>query len=266
MMTENYNDGQQLDSNEGVENSAVYPKYSMFTAMTMMNDEYAVEMDDDTFVERAYKIWKNIGNEAQAWHILKAKVDGEKRIWLPNNAEQVASVSSMDVFKDVWGSDLVIFNNGSLMLSAEYFVAVVTNRLMVNSILDNRRNRIEGLFVDFTHHGDHIQFKSKDLIGTHMVVLFKGVISDDYGLPKITYRESEAIAAGVAFIHYKKLALLGDSAAAAMLEFLKEEKDRLTTQARMPEHLTENQMNRILDTNSSFDRKGYHRSYKYNGY
>ena len=264
MMTDKYNKGQELNTNEGIENSSDYPKYSMFTALTMLNDEYAVELDDDTFVERAYKIWRKIGNRAKALHILKAPVDQEKTVWLPGNVESIETVTSLDVFKDIWGSEMVIYNNGSLTANEDYLVSIVTDKLLAESLLNNGRSRIEGLYVDYNHNGDHITFNSEDLISSYIIVVYKGVISDDQALPKVTYKEAEAIAAGVAYLHYKKLALLGDSGASSMIPLLKEEQDRLIGLARIPDSINNNTMDRILDANSSFDRKRYNRSYKYN--
>lgn len=264
-MTEKYNKGQDLNTNDGIQNASEYPRYSMFTALTMMNDEYAVEMDDDTFIERAYKIWRAIGNRAQAYHILKAPIDEEQKIWLPGNVEFIENVTSLQMFKDIWGSEMIVFSNGTITLNEDYLISVITDDILAKTVLNASRARIEGLYVDYSHNGDHITFKSKDTIGTFMIVLYKGVISDDQALPKITYKESEAIAAGVAFIHYKKLALMGDGSAASMLQMLKDDKDRLIGLARIPDHINNNVMDKILDAQSSFDRKNYNRTYKYNG-
>lgn len=265
MMTEKYNKGQKLDTNEGAENAANYPSYSMFTALTMLNDEYAVEMDDDTFMERAYKIWRTIGNRAKALHMLTAPVDEDKKIWLPANTESIENVTALEIYKDIWGTELIIYDNTTAMLNSDYLVSVITDDWLGHTLLNQSRARIDGLYVDYTHNGDHITFKAKDTVGTHMLVLYNGIIADEQALPKVTYRESEAIAAGVAFIHYKKQALMGDSAAAQMLAMLKDEKDRLIVQARIPDSINNNTMDRILDANGSFDRKNYNRTYKYNG-
>lgn len=264
-MTENYNDGQNLNQNDGIENSAEYPKYSMFTALTMLNDEYAVEIDDDTFIERAYKMWRAIGNRAKAIHILKAPVNEDKIVFLPQNVESIENVTSLEAFKDIWGTEMIIYNQGTLTINEDYLVSIISDKRLVNSILNGGRSRIEGLYVDYSHNGDHLTFKSEDLISSYVIVVYKGVISDEQALPKITYKEAEAIAAGVAYIHYKKLALLGDSSATAMVPLLKEEKDRLIGLARIPDSINNNTMDRILDANSSFDRKNYNRTYKYNG-
>lgn len=265
MMTEKYNDGQNLDLNDGIENSAEYPNFSMFTALTMLNDEYAVELDDDTFIERAYKIWRGIGNRAKALHILKAPVDEEKKIWLPGNVESIENVTSLEAFKDIWGTEMIIYNNGTVTVNQDYLVSIITDRRLANSILNGGRSRIEGLYVDYNHNGDHISFKSEDLINSYVIVVYNGVISDEQALPKISYREAEAIAAGVAYLHYKKLALLGDSNAATMVPLLKQEKDILIGQARIPDFINNNTMDRILDAKTTFDRKNYNRTYKYNG-
>jgi hypothetical protein len=260
-----YNRDIGLDTNEGTENTSSYPELSMFTALTMLNDEFAVEMDDDTFIERAYKIWRTIGNKAQALHILTCPVDENKEIMLPNNVENIESVSSLQVYKDIWGTELIIFNNTTAMLNSDYLVSVITDDWLGRTLLNQSRARIDGLYVDYTHNGDRLTFKAKDTVGTHMLIIYGGVISDDQALPKVTYRECEAIAAGVAYIHYKKQALMGDSAAAQMLVMLKDDMNRLIGQARIPDSINNNTMDRILDANGSFDRKNYGRTYKYNG-
>ena len=98
---------------------------------------------------------------------------------------------------------------------------------------------------------------------SNVSVLYHGVIVDDDGLPLITDKELTALAAYAAYIDlYKKSLVLRDGNSFQMAQVVKQEWFRACSDARVPEHISQNEMNEILDARTRWDRKQYKKSFK----
>lgn len=98
---------------------------------------------------------------------------------------------------------------------------------------------------------------------SNVSVLYHGVIVDDDGLPLITDKELTALAAYAAYIDlYKKSLVLRDSNSFQIAQAVKQEWLRACSDARVPEHISQNEMNEILDARTRWDRKQYKKSFK----
>ena len=94
-------------------------------------------------------------------------------------------------------------------------------------------------------------------------VVYHGVVVDDEGLPLITSKESRAIAAYIAYMTmYKNSLVKRDATSFQFAQSLKEEWLRKCNAARVPAHLSLNDMNDILEVRVRWDRKQYGKSLK----
>lgn len=94
-------------------------------------------------------------------------------------------------------------------------------------------------------------------------VVYHGVIVDEEGLPLVTSKEARAIAAYVAYIAmYKKSLVNRDATSFQFAQTLKEDWLRSCNAARVPDHLTLNDMNDVLEVRVRWDRKQYGKSLK----
>lgn len=97
----------------------------------------------------------------------------------------------------------------------------------------------------------------------NVLVLYRKQILDEEGFPYINSKEAEAIAAYCAYTDlYKQAIRTRDSNTYQMAQNIKLEWARLCERARVPEKVSQNDMNRILDVMTSFDRKSYGKSFK----
>ena len=107
--------------------------------------------------------------------------------------------------------------------------------------------------------GDYLVF-NKDY--NDVTILYYGVITDDEGLPYLTNKEVQALAAYVAYVEtYKKSLIKQDGNIMNLASILKTEWTKLCSSARIPDHITQNDMNEILDVRTRWDRKMYGKSY-----
>ena len=97
----------------------------------------------------------------------------------------------------------------------------------------------------------------------NVLVLYRKQILDEEGFPYINSKEAEAIAAYCAYTDlYKQAIRTRDPNTYQMAQNIKLEWARLCERARVPEKVSQNDMNRILDVMTSFDRKSYGKSFK----
>lgn len=97
----------------------------------------------------------------------------------------------------------------------------------------------------------------------NVLVLYRKQILDEEGFPYINSKEAEAIAAYCAYTDlYKQAIRTRDPNTYQMAQNIKLEWVRLCERARVPEKVSQNDMNRILDVMTSFDRKSYGKSFK----
>ena len=97
----------------------------------------------------------------------------------------------------------------------------------------------------------------------NVLVLYRKQILDEEGFPYINSKEAEAIAAYCAYTDLHKQAIrTRDPNTYQMAQNIKLEWARLCERARVSEKVSQNDMNRILDVMTSFDRKSYGKSFK----
>lgn len=98
----------------------------------------------------------------------------------------------------------------------------------------------------------------------NVMVVYHGILADnESGLPLITEKEKQAIACFVAYNALLKEAIKKrDQGAMNMAQALKADWMRLCNAARIPEHLSQNDMDMILDVRSNWARKKYGISYR----
>jgi hypothetical protein len=94
-------------------------------------------------------------------------------------------------------------------------------------------------------------------------VLYHGELLDEDGLPYLNDKEALAIAEYIAHItKYKEAIKTNNVNILRMAQELKQQWLFHCDAARVPEHLSQNDMDRILDAQASWNRKKYHLSYK----
>jgi len=95
------------------------------------------------------------------------------------------------------------------------------------------------------------------------MVVYHGILADDEGLPLINEKEQRAIAAFIAYHYlYKDGIKKRDANSIKLAQIVKEDWLRGCNAARVPEHMSQNDMNAILDAKTSWNRKSYGKSFK----
>jgi hypothetical protein len=99
--------------------------------------------------------------------------------------------------------------------------------------------------------------------GQRIALAFTGISTDLEGLPMITRKQSNALAAVAARVIAVRGANKGDKNLASMVEYYTGISGRLIQAASIPEDLTDNELDEVLNAKTSFNRKSINRPTKY---
>ena len=118
-------------------------------------------------------------------------------------------------------------------------------------------------FVCVLRNNKYIYLYLDNNYGGKINLLYKGEVLDDDGLPQITDKEAEAIAAFCAYaVKYKEGLQTNNANIINLANDLKRNWCTLCDAARVSEELSQNEMDEILDAKSSWNRKVFGKSYK----
>lgn len=117
-----------------------------------------------------------------------------------------------------------------------------------------------GAFVKYRQEGDKLYVdRSYDRVS----VLYHGELVDDDGLPYLNDKEALAIAEYISYIaKFKEGIRTGNRAITEMAMKLERQWLNHCVAARTPMYISQNDMDKILDAKTSWNRKKYHISYK----
>jgi hypothetical protein len=216
-------------------------------------------------VEFGWHIYRNdIGNVAKTWHVFEGKPDKNRIIQLPCNVEYIESVSSNRVAYNSLGR-ITISNDDvePYYTYSPYILDLVDRDRYKTKSLQQSITRPTGQFISYDLlPQNRIQLRHDNLTDIPIYVLYRGIILDHDGLPMLYLKESMAIASRLAFILTQRDVFKKIPGAAQILEYIKRESSRLTLACKSPEHMTQQDIDKLLDRQTSFDRKVYGRTYK----
>lgn len=220
-------------------------KYPFYTALTLVNDLYGIELDSDTFENYGMIAYTKIGNKDYKMHVAKMHpefdCDGGWFITRPCNADSIEAITLN--FESAEMNNAIENYPGPRNQSIEQWIE--SDKVIPNE------HYIPGKFVKYKELGDRIYFTEPY---AEVNVLYKGYYTDESGLPYINDKEMDAIAAYCAYIYdYKKGRMTKDSGTLQLAQLEKQEWERKCSAARAPMEMSQNTVNEILDTMTSWD-------------
>lgn len=225
--------------------------YHINSAYSLVKTMYGFEPSTDDFEDLAMVAWQRIGNK----HTRLYRYVGDtknKELELPCNLVDIESVHIPLVDAQVTSSlsDYIMYDS----VMVEHYIDAW--KFMEDPL--NQRGR----YVKYKE-GDEVLYFNRDY--PRVMVVYHGVLADDQdGLPLINDKEMEAIAAFVAYREtYKDILRKRDmnKASMAILQDMKEDWLRRCNAARSIDHISQNDMDKILDIKTRWDRKNYNHNY-----
>lgn len=222
-------------------------KYAISLAQTL----YDVEGDTDDLEEIGLIAYNFIGNKNTQLQQDILDVDCDGSIQLPCGVDVIEAVTYCGI--EDWGYTSNTKPNGDL--SSLYTESYIESQ---KAFLDP--HYISGKFVKYRRVGDKL-YVNKGL--GKVKILYHTEILDKDGLPEINDKEAIAIANYIAYVvKYKEAIKTNNQFVLQMAQELKQQWLFHCDAARVAENVSQNEMDAILDAQTSWNRKTYGRSYK----
>lgn len=225
-------------------------KLNNFHYVAVLLDQlYGVEMEDEDLEELGLIAWEDIGNKNTRLYKYRACPDSDNSIVLPCNASSVEAVTAS--FED-WNRVTNYSTHGDLNS------AFIENHLEGEKRF-NSPYYISGKYIDYEQVDDTLYFQGN--YGT-LNILYKGIFSDEEGLPYLSNKEARAIATYLAYTQKYKEGLKTNNGNIINLATSLEQKWlKQCDQARVTS-LNQNDLNQIINIKNSWDRPNYGMSVK----
>jgi len=227
------------------------------TSKVKMQQLYGIDMNEDDFIETAYDVWRSIGNIATKLERYFVTVPGDFIVELPAAMEFIDSVTVVNE-KNVIDS----FDSGG---AKDRNIAAYQERSNLPTI-NQSITMSQGKAINYiTMSKNSIKVTSADALGRDLLIVYRTIDLDGDSLPMLNDKEVEAIAAEVAKRNLVKKIFQGiglkDKSYLTLLQYITGEANRLITAAKIDENLTDDAIDKILDIQTSWDRKQFNKRF-----
>ena len=222
----------------------------------MLQMMYGIELPDEDYEELGLIAWGNIGNRNRKLYRYCTSIDPtDNSVTLPCNALEVNGENCVE---------LVTIPYEDWSHVTNYSEQGDRETAYVESVIEGSKYfqgpyYMSGKILKYEKVGDKLYF-------THnygkVNILYKGILSDEDGLPEITDKEAVAIATYIAYITKYKEGLKNNNGDMLKLsQTLYQQWQKQCDQARVRQ-LSQNEMDSVLEVGLSWDRKRYGVGYK----
>lgn len=224
--------------------------YDLNAAYSLAQTLYGVEPSPTDFEDIALNAWTLINNKHTRLYKYVGDTENHE-LPLPCNVDIIESVH-IPIEDAQMTSNKTVFNSIETLF--------IENYINCWKRIDDPYYNV-GKLVKYKE-GDNTLYFTRDY--KRVMVIYHGIlVNDETGLPMITDKEMQAIAAYVGFaLLYRESLQKRDGNLMKMAMQVKQEWLRACTAARVPEHLSQNDMDKILDASVRWDRKQYGKSIK----
>ena len=224
--------------------------YDLNAAYSLAQTLYGVEPSPTDFEDIALNAWTLINNKHTRLYKYVGDTENHE-LPLPCNVDIIESVH-LPIEDAQMTSNKTVFNSIETLF--------IENYINCWKRIDDPYYNV-GKLVKYKE-GDNTLYFTRDY--KRVMVIYHGIlVNDETGLPMITDKEMQAIAAYVGFaLLYRESLQKRDGNLTKMAMQVKQEWLRACTAARVPEHLSQNDMDKILDASVRWDRKQYGKSIK----
>ena len=222
-----------------------------YTAYPLIKQLYGVEITPEDFEEIGYYAWKHIGNKFTKLYRYTVNLPcDDNSLILPCNCDRLEAVTYG--WED-WNFTTNKTANGDY--NSQFTENYIESRKTTKAPL-----YMSGRYAKYEKVGNKLYFdKDYGVIN----ILYKGIMLDNEGLPYITDKEALAIATYCAMTQLRKTGLSShNNEILQEYQMLNQEWLKLCSAARVPDYISQNEWNEILDVNSNWNRKIYNKSFK----
>lgn len=230
--------------------------------LPILKSSYGLSMDEYDYLDLAINELRDIKHFGSTEYLTILTVDAEGWVDLPCNLDTIDAVMTARMGAKAFG-DRVRYDMDSKKGTDDYFTAIeIMDSLVFIPTFGLTKFSVGTGYITYQLKGKRI-FVGRDLVNERVSLAFTGISVDPEGYPKITRKQANAIAIKAAYAITFKKALGGNQVAGSMIQYLQAEAARLKQGASIPEDISDNDVDDMLNIQTSFNRKSYKRPTKY---
>jgi len=236
-----------------MENNAELAKYTVYSAQTKLEEDWGLHLKVPTFLEWANDAARKIGYNKNYVKIGITVLDNGV-VPLPFKAINIKAVSTD--YNDFYSWEVLnadILNEDGIPNAIDRF-GIAAKELSLNP------NQLKGGHVNYTFENETELIVNSLLKDRKVYVLALVKMVDEDNEPLFTEKQLEAISTYCAYIYTKRNAFAGIKG--MDLAFMKSESDKAIASARIPDFISDNAWDLILDAKTSFNRKSFNKSFQ----
>ena len=224
--------------------------YPLYSALADLYDMHGLSLNNDEFETYAYKALEFIGNIYGETVTVPLDIIDYKAT-LPDDCLYIEQVTSTK-------EDFQLKDN---LYRENYENAILEDYIEARKSGNNNTLYQKGGFLNYeTIDESTIKFTIPSGIA---LLQYRKRLVDENCLPLITHKEITAISSFCIYVYNnKKLNITKDTTIANLLPMYKQDWERKCQNARMPEYMSQNDMDELANVGVSWDRKAYNISYK----
>lgn len=221
-------------------------------AISLAQMLYDVDINDmDTLIEIGLIAYGFIGNKSTQLKAEIVNVNKNGLVKLPCKVDLVEAITYPNVEDWNYTSNVKNFGDSNSFNIEQY---IERSKQSIDPLY------ISGHYVKYRREGDYIYVNEPI---EQVCVLYHTEQLDEDDLPLINDKEAIAIADYIAYtVKYKEALRSNNSAVFQMAQTIKKQWMIHCDAARVPEYVSQNEVNDLLDVMSSHNRKVHGRSYK----
>lgn len=233
------------------------------SGIAALNTMYGMHIDEFDYLDIAVDALRSIKHFGTTEYISYITVGAGGKVHLPCNMDSIDAVTTEEMGRKAF-STRVEFEMDGIIGTDTYYTMESTM-----TALGRHRGYRPGLagaygkgYVSYQLEGNVIRVDDQ-YIGNRIAFAYTGIATDLEGFPLITRKQSNALAAISARVLSVKGANRGDKGLASMVEYYTGVSARLIQAASIPEDITDNELDEVLNAKTSFNRKSINRPTKY---
>lgn len=229
--------------------------------LPVLKTQYGLSIDEYDYLDIAVDALRDIKHFGTTEYVSYITVGKDGKVNLPCNIDIIDAVTTEHMGKKSFGTRVEYEVDGIIGTDTYYsFMEIIDN---LGYIWSPGLGGFSGKgYISYQLEGKTMTVDS-ELVGKKIAVAYTGIIVDQEGFPLITRKQANAIAAICGRVIMVKGANKGEKGAASMIEYYTGLAGRLKQAASIPEDISDNEMDEILNAQTTFNRKSYNRPTRY---
>lgn len=237
---------------------------SVEAIVSRAKDQFGVEMDIYQVSENTMRALDLLGMLKLKKNVLVGKVNSSQQLRLPVDACDVKAVVTPRALNNCLPHEMRIFVNDIYFPPAIFFVPIpnateeLADLLVATDVVVKYIDNLKGPYIDFNWNPPFIEVNSTE---ASLVVIYTSIPIDENGLALIPSQAFEACLYYNLYIHFQPM-FLQQKVPIAVWQEIKAWKDSKFRQGKnkyMMSRLSSNELNKVMDIVTSFDRKRVNR-------